>query len=102
MSSALDTFCHWAPSDYGAAALKSAGRPQRMLERALALPVMSDLDARLRLMDQFPGYQQAPGLVSPPLEVIAGPDRAAELARLANDGMAAMANVLSPRVHNYQ
>jgi predicted TIM-barrel fold metal-dependent hydrolase len=88
---ATDIFCHWAPPDYGAAALKAAGRPLRMLERALAMPVMTDLDARLRLMDRFPGYRQIPCLVSPPLEHLAGPEQAAELARRANDGMAAMA-----------
>lgn len=88
---ALDIFCHWAPPDYGAAALKAAGRPLRMLDRALAMPVMTDLDARLRLMDRFPGYCQVPCLVSPPLEALAGPALAAELARRANDGMAAVA-----------
>ena len=88
---AIDIFCHWAPPDYGAAALKAAGRPLRMLERALAMPVMTDLDARLRLMDRFPGYCQTPCLVSPPLETIAGPQEAAELARRTNDGMAVMA-----------
>lgn len=87
----IDIFCHWAPPDYGAAALKAAGRPLRMLERALTMPVMTDLDARLRLMDRFPGYRQVPCLVSPPLEALAGPEQAAELARRANDGMAAMA-----------
>lgn len=91
MTATTDIFCHWAPPDYGAAALKAAGRPLRMLERALAMPVMTDLDARLRLMVQFPGYRQAPCLVSPPLEAIAGPEQAAGLARRANDGMAAMA-----------
>jgi len=52
---------------------------------------MTDLDARLRLMDRFPGYCQVPCLVSPPLEALASPDQAAELARRANDGMATMA-----------
>jgi predicted TIM-barrel fold metal-dependent hydrolase len=87
----IDIFCHWAPPDYGAAALQAAGRPLRMLERALAMPVMTDLDARRRLMDRFPGYRQVPCLVSPPLEALAGPEGAAELACRANDGMAAMA-----------
>ena len=43
-------------------------------------------------MDHFPGYRQVPCLVSPPLESLAVPERAAELARLANDGMAEMAS----------
>jgi len=88
---AIDIFCRWAPPDYGAAALKAAGRRVHMLERALAMPVMNDLDARLRLMDLFPGYRQVPCLVSSSLEALAGPEQAAELARCANDGMAAMA-----------
>lgn len=91
MTNALDIFCHWAPPVYGETALKTSSRPLHMLERALAMPVMTDLNARLRLMDRFPGYRQAPCLVSPPLETIACPDRAAELARIANDGMAEMA-----------
>ena len=36
MNTTIDIFCHWAPPDYGAVALKLAGRPLRMLERALA------------------------------------------------------------------
>ncbi len=80
-----------APVDSVAVARKAAGQPLRMLERALAMPVLTDLDARLRLMDRFPGYRQIPCLVSPPLETLAGPEQAAELARRANDGMAAMA-----------
>jgi aminocarboxymuconate-semialdehyde decarboxylase len=91
MTDAIDVFCHWAPPDYNAAALAAAGRPVRMLERALALPVMTDVDERLRLMDRFPGYRQMPCLMSPPLETLAGPRGAADLARRANDGMAAMA-----------
>jgi hypothetical protein len=43
MNMAIDVFCHWAPPLYGAAALKAAGRSLRMLERALAMPVMTDL-----------------------------------------------------------
>jgi uncharacterized protein len=87
----LDIFCHWAPREYGAAALEASTRPLHMMERALAMPVMTDLAERMRLMDRFPGYRQAPCLVSPPLELIASPERAAGLARLANDGMAEMA-----------
>jgi predicted TIM-barrel fold metal-dependent hydrolase len=91
MTDAIDVFCHWAPPDYGAAALAAAGRPVRMLERALALPVMTDIGERLRLMDRFPGYRQMPCLMSTPLEALAGPRAAADLARRANDGMAVLA-----------
>jgi aminocarboxymuconate-semialdehyde decarboxylase len=87
----IDIFCHWVPRAYGTAALQASSQPQHMLERALAMPVMTDVDKRLRMMDSFPGYCQVPCLVSPPLEALASPEKAAELARLANDGMAEMA-----------
>ncbi len=87
----IDVFCHWAPKRFLEAALQWSSSRPHMLERAANVPVMVDPDARLRLMDQFPGYRQVPCLVSPPIEVIVGPDRSAELARIANDGMAAMA-----------
>ena len=47
-----------------------------------------DMDARLRLLDQFDGYQQVLSLANPPLELIAPPARTPELARFVNDQMA--------------
>ena len=88
---AVDIFCHWATQAYCRAARKAAGRSLHMLERASAIPVMTDMDERLRLMDRFPGYRQVPCLMSPPPETIAGPEDAAELVRMANDGMAELA-----------
>jgi predicted TIM-barrel fold metal-dependent hydrolase len=84
----IDIFCHWAPPAYCTAALRTCARPLRMLERAAAMPVMTDLAARFRVMDTFPGYRQVPSLVSPPLECIASPRQSPDLARLANDLMA--------------
>jgi aminocarboxymuconate-semialdehyde decarboxylase len=39
-------------------------------------------------MDRYPDYVQVLTLANPPIEVLAGPERSPELARLANDGMA--------------
>jgi aminocarboxymuconate-semialdehyde decarboxylase len=47
-----------------------------------------DLDARLRMMDEFEDYTQILSLGLPPLEAMAGPDQAVDLARIANDGLA--------------
>ncbi|MBI2191386.1 MAG: amidohydrolase [Planctomycetes bacterium] len=88
--SSLDVFCHALPPDYVREALRVSARKLLMLERAAQIPVMVDLEARLRVMDQFPGYRQVPSLTSPPLEVIAGPDQTPGLARIANDGLAEM------------
>ena len=48
-----------------------------------------DLDARLRMMEEFgPDYQQILTLSLPAIETVAKPDQSPALARLANDGMA--------------
>jgi predicted TIM-barrel fold metal-dependent hydrolase len=85
---ALDLFCHWLPKAFCEAANRAAARPLHMFARAQKISAMVDLDARFRVMDQFPGYQQVPSLASPTLEMIARPDQTPDLARLANDEMA--------------
>jgi aminocarboxymuconate-semialdehyde decarboxylase len=85
---ALDLFCHWLPKAYCEAANRAAVRPLHMFDRAQKIPAMVDLDARFRVMDQFPGYRQVPSLASPTLEMIAGREQTPDLARLANDEMA--------------
>src|SRR3954465_1488317 len=52
------------------------------------LKTLVDVEARLRLLDQFEGLQQVLSLANPPLELIAPPDRTPELARIANDALA--------------
>jgi aminocarboxymuconate-semialdehyde decarboxylase len=47
-----------------------------------------DVDARLRLMEEFGDMQHVLSLANPPLELIAPPDKTPELARLANDTLA--------------
>jgi predicted TIM-barrel fold metal-dependent hydrolase len=58
------------------------------LKRWMAIPVLYDLDARIRMMRRFPGYRQVLTLSMPPVEFLAGPEESPALARLANDGMA--------------
>jgi aminocarboxymuconate-semialdehyde decarboxylase len=52
------------------------------------LPTLWDVDARLRMLDEFDGLQQVPSLANPPIEMLAPPDRTPALARIANDGLA--------------
>ncbi|MBI3634769.1 MAG: amidohydrolase [Candidatus Rokubacteria bacterium] len=59
-------------------------------KRMSGIPVLVDLDQRLRIMDRYEGYRQVLTLANPPIEVIAGPEQGPELARLANDEMAAI------------
>jgi uncharacterized protein len=52
------------------------------------LPTLWDVDARLKLMDEFDGLQQVLSLANPPIELLGPPDKTPELARVANDGLA--------------
>src|SRR5215470_10613046 len=47
-----------------------------------------DVDARLRLLDQFGDLRQVISLANPPLELVATPAQSPELARAANDALA--------------
>src|SRR6266571_5028606 len=58
------------------------------IKRWLHIPVLWDLEARLRMMERFPGYKQILTLSLPAIEFLAPHDQSLELARLANDGMA--------------
>jgi len=52
------------------------------------LPTLWNVDARLRMLDEFDGLQQVLSLANPPIEVLGPPDKTPALARIANDGLA--------------
>jgi predicted TIM-barrel fold metal-dependent hydrolase len=87
----LDVFSHIFPPAYFER-MKALARDQGAIKRWLNIPVLYDLDARLAMMDGFPGYQQLLTLSNPPIEFVAGPDDSPALAVLANDGMAEIAD----------
>ena len=68
----------------------AAGNPAlaASIKRWLNIPVLWDLDARLRMMRDFKDYKQVLTLSLPAIEFLAGPEESPALARLANDGMA--------------
>ena len=83
----IDIFTHFMPKAYfdrlgglipGHVALTAFPR----------IRTLSDVEARLRLIDEFDGLQQVLSLANPPLELIAPPDATPELARIANDALA--------------
>ena len=83
----LDIFNHIWPKSFHQR-LTEVSEIKDITKRSNDVPMMVDLDERFRVMDMFDEYQQILSLASPPLEIIAKPEVATELARIANDGMA--------------
>ncbi len=84
----IDIFPHIFPPRFYERMLEVAPPGLYMQKRVRGIPVLVDLDERLRIMDRYEGYVQVLTLASPPIEALGGPDLTPELARLANDGMA--------------
>jgi uncharacterized protein len=84
----IDVFTHIYPAGFFEKLMKLAPDFKDVGKRSRGVPMLVDLDERFRVMDRFEGYQQILSLPTPPLEVMAGPAQALDLARSANDGMA--------------
>jgi aminocarboxymuconate-semialdehyde decarboxylase len=84
----IDVFPHIFPRRYFDRMVEVAPPHLYMQKRTRAIPVLTDLDLRFRIMDRYEGYVQVLTLCSPPIESLGGPDVTPDLARLANDGMA--------------
>jgi predicted TIM-barrel fold metal-dependent hydrolase len=87
----LDIFPHIFPQAFFERMKRIAGANPALaasIKRWLNIPVLWDLDARVRMMAKFRNYQQVLTLSLPAIEYLAGPEESPALARLANDGMA--------------
>jgi predicted TIM-barrel fold metal-dependent hydrolase len=84
----IDIFNHIFPKIFYDKMMQVAPNHKDIGKRMREVPVLVNLEARFRVMDQFDDYAQVICLGSPPLEVLAGPELSPELAKLANDGMA--------------
>ncbi|HEY6821215.1 MAG TPA: amidohydrolase family protein [Burkholderiales bacterium] len=75
--------------------------PKRVFERVRELvpnhpatrafpevPTLWDVEARLKMMDEFDGLQQVLSLANPPIEQLGSPELTPQIARIANDGLA--------------
>ncbi len=84
----IDIFNHILPPRFFAKILEVAPQHADMGQRVRHIPLLVDLAARFRMMDEFGAYCQVISLPTPPLEVYAGPELSPVLARIANDGLA--------------
>lgn len=87
----IDSFCHVLPPKYAKRlfAINDAPGLRNLQKRLGGIPSLVDMDIRFRQMDEFgPDYRQIINTTAPPLEDLGAPSRTAEMARIANDGLA--------------
>ena len=84
----IDAFCHFFPPRLFEKMSRTAGGTKDIGKRIQGVRTIYDLDARLKMMDEFDDYAEILSLGLPPLDAMAGPQEAAEFARVANDGLA--------------
>lgn len=85
----IDIFNHIWPKPFFDALIAHIGEMTDITMRSGAVPMMTDLDRRFEVMDRFgEDYQQVLSLASPPLEKLAGPEKALELSKIGSDSMA--------------
>ena len=86
----LDIFPHIFPQAFFERMKAIAERNPALgaqLKRWLHIPVLWDLEARVKMMRRFPDYKQILTLSLPAIEFLGNESETPELARLANDGM---------------
>jgi predicted TIM-barrel fold metal-dependent hydrolase len=86
----LDIFNHIYPGPYFDRMMAVAPAFKDIGKRMRGIPMLIDLDERFRVMDRFEDYQQILSIATPPIEVFSSGSDSVDLARLANDGMAAL------------
>src|SRR5262249_7418769 len=70
-------------------------------KRMQGVRTIYDLDARLKMMDEFDEYAEILSLGLPPLDAMGSPEQATEFARIANDGLAELCAKYPDRFAGY-
>ena len=85
--SRIDIHNHVLPSGY-LDLVRDRYQNPGMVKRLTSIRLLWDMDARVALLDEWPGLQQVISLAAPPPEALGGPEEAAHAARVGNDGLA--------------
>ena len=88
MALKIDLFNHFFPKRFWEEFLTFSSSLKDMGKRVRNIPGIFDLDTRFRTMDEFGEYTQLLSLGSPPVEGLFNAAKAAEMARIGNDGLA--------------
>lgn len=98
----IDVFCHLMPQKYAELAMNESPNKSHMFVRALKMQAMSDMEYRKQVMEGFEGYKQIPNIVSPPVELFAGPDKSPKLAAIGNDETKRSQTAIGPLLWIYR
>jgi predicted TIM-barrel fold metal-dependent hydrolase len=83
----IDIFNHIWPNRFYDKLREVTGKMTDITRRSEAVPMMTDLDERFRIMDRFDDYSQILSLASPPLEIVASPEQQVMLSRVGSEDM---------------
>ena len=84
----IDIFNHIFPRKFFDTYIDKGSGGKDIGKRVSNIQTIVDVDARLRILDEFGDYVQVISLPLPPVETIASPAKSPELARAGNDGLA--------------
>ncbi len=85
----IDAFTHILPVKYMKAAAKAAPQAVHQMEAQYAIPGLSDLDVRFRIMDQYPGLMHILTLTAVlPTAKLGDFSKSVDLIKLGNDELA--------------
>ena len=87
----IDAFNHFFPKRYYDALLETPAGTKDLGKRVRGIPALSDIEIRLRIVDQFENYKQLLSMGLPPAERIWEPDQCPEMTKIGNDGLAEIA-----------
>jgi predicted TIM-barrel fold metal-dependent hydrolase len=90
MNTKIDIFNHVMPVRY-LELMKEHAKDAGLVKRMSSLRMLWDIEARVKMLDEkFPDVKQVLTLSLPSPELVGGPELSPQLARIANDDMAAM------------
>ena len=81
----IDAYTHFFPAKYFENLL--ASKVPDIGKRVREVPAIHDLDVRRKVIDSFPDYRQIICVALPPIGTYTPPDKAEDVAQLANDGL---------------
>jgi predicted TIM-barrel fold metal-dependent hydrolase len=97
----IDIFNHIWPARFYEKLRETTGKMTDITRRSEAVPMMTELEERFRIMDRFGDYQQILSLASPPLEIVASPEQQAMLSRVGSEDMAELCDKYPERFPGY-